>query len=194
MSCSVSTQDALTPAQPQLRLEHEQLSSLNGKGKCLCVHWGVGLPVITWPAKRSRIIRVCVVGGNQTATKKCIHTTSKKQRSSAPNAHIQHPLCLTQILVYKAPNFPSHARCALLSRANQRMFLRVLICRHLEIVRQVKISFWIFLDRLEVDLERVLDGEHGVVFDVLAVAIEDLGYDGFVAWGSDLNLTRLSEN
>jgi hypothetical protein len=44
-SCSVSAQDALTPAQPQLRLAHEQRSCLNGKGRCLCAHWGVILPV-----------------------------------------------------------------------------------------------------------------------------------------------------
>ncbi|KAF2806019.1 uncharacterized protein BDZ99DRAFT_102418 [Mytilinidion resinicola] len=37
--------DALTPAQPQLRLEHEQLSSLNGKGNYLGAHWDIVLPV-----------------------------------------------------------------------------------------------------------------------------------------------------
>ncbi|KAF2801409.1 uncharacterized protein BDZ99DRAFT_240055 [Mytilinidion resinicola] len=36
---------SLTPAQPQLRLEHEQLSSLNGKGNCLGAHWDIVLPV-----------------------------------------------------------------------------------------------------------------------------------------------------
>ena len=44
--CSASTQDSLTPTQPQLRLEQEQLSSLNGKGKCLCANWDVVNPVI----------------------------------------------------------------------------------------------------------------------------------------------------
>jgi hypothetical protein len=45
-SYSVSAQDALTAAQPQLRLEHEQLSSLNGKGNCLATHWDVVLAVL----------------------------------------------------------------------------------------------------------------------------------------------------
>jgi hypothetical protein len=44
--CSASTQDSLTPTQPQLRLKQEQLSSLNGKGKCLCANWDVVNPVI----------------------------------------------------------------------------------------------------------------------------------------------------
>jgi hypothetical protein len=42
-SCTVSAQDALTPTQPQLRLEHEQLSSLNGKENFLSAHWDIVL-------------------------------------------------------------------------------------------------------------------------------------------------------
>ncbi|KAF2802878.1 uncharacterized protein BDZ99DRAFT_176691 [Mytilinidion resinicola] len=34
------------PAQPQLRLEHEQLSFLNGKGNCLGAHLDIVLAVI----------------------------------------------------------------------------------------------------------------------------------------------------
>jgi hypothetical protein len=43
------------PAQPQLRLEHEQLSSLNGKGNCLGAHWNIVLPVtgVLFYTKRS---------------------------------------------------------------------------------------------------------------------------------------------
>ncbi|KAF2817509.1 uncharacterized protein BDZ99DRAFT_17330 [Mytilinidion resinicola] len=37
---------SLTPAQPQLRLEHERLSSLNGKRNCLGAHWDIELPVL----------------------------------------------------------------------------------------------------------------------------------------------------
>lgn len=40
-----STQGPLTPTQPQLRLEQEQLSFLNGKGKCPGADWGVVVPV-----------------------------------------------------------------------------------------------------------------------------------------------------
>lgn len=42
------------------------------------------------------------------------------------------------------------------------------------------------LSRQEVDDEGVLDGEDGVVGDVLVAAVEDLRDDGFVGGGGDL--------
>ncbi|KAF2806944.1 uncharacterized protein BDZ99DRAFT_465695 [Mytilinidion resinicola] len=33
------------PAQPQLRLEREQLRFLDGKGNCLGAHWDIVLPI-----------------------------------------------------------------------------------------------------------------------------------------------------
>jgi hypothetical protein len=44
--CTQSRLRIARPAQPQLRLKHEQLSSLDGKGNCLGAHWDIVLPVL----------------------------------------------------------------------------------------------------------------------------------------------------
>lgn len=66
--------------------------------------------------------------------------------------------------------------------------LRILKRRHLEIIRQLKFRIRVALERLEVHQQRVLDREHGVVFNVLAAAVEDLGDDWLVACGPELRM------
>jgi len=76
---------------------------------------------------------------------------------------------------------------ALLRGTRHRMLLRILITRHLKVIRQLKVSLRIALERLEVHQQRTLDRKHGVVFYVLAVAVEELRDDGFVAGGRELH-------
>jgi hypothetical protein len=66
------------------------------------------------------------------------------------------------------------------------MLLCVLKRRHLEVIRQLKLGLWIALKGLKVHQQRILDRKHGVVFYVLAVAVENLRNDGFVAGCSEL--------
>ena len=68
------------------------------------------------------------------------------------------------------------------------MLFRVLIRGHLEVMGQVEVGLRVFIGRLEVDKKRVLHCEYGVVVDVLAIAVEDLGYNGLVSGGRDLTL------
>jgi hypothetical protein len=66
------------------------------------------------------------------------------------------------------------------------MLLRVLIRSHFEVMRQVKVSLWIFIGGLKVDKKRVLHCKYSVVVNVLAIAVKDLGYNGLVSGGRDL--------
>lgn len=61
------------------------------------------------------------------------------------------------------------------------MLLRVLVTRHLEIIRQLKLRLFIALERLKVHNQRVLDRKHGIVFNVLALPVEYLRNDRFIA-------------
>jgi hypothetical protein len=72
--------------------------------------------------------------------------------------------------------------------ARHGMLLRILKSRHLEVIRQLKVGLWVALERLKVDEQRVLDRKHGVIFYILAIAIEDLGDDGFVAGRRELRV------
>ena len=56
-----------------------------------------------------------------------------------------------------------------------------LIRNQLDIVIELKSSLRIILARNKVDNQRILDGKHSVVFQVLIPPVKDLGCQGFVA-------------
>lgn len=78
-------------------------------------------------------------------------------------------------------------RSALFRRPAELPFLCIRKSRHLEVVRQLELGVGVALEGEEVDQQRVLDSEDGVVLDVLAAAVEDLRDDGLVAWGGELD-------
>lgn len=63
---------------------------------------------------------------------------------------------------------------------------RILKASHLKVIRELKLSLWVPLERNKVDNEGVFDGEDGIIVEVVAVAVEDLRNDGFVVWGCEL--------
>lgn len=64
--------------------------------------------------------------------------------------------------------------------------LRILKCRHLEVIWQLEFGIWVALERLEVYQQAVLDREYCIVFDILAAAVEDLCDNGLVACSTEL--------
>jgi hypothetical protein len=72
-------------------------------------------------------------------------------------------------------------------RPLRRVLLRILKRRHLEVVRQLKFGLGVALKRHKVHQQRVLDCKHGIVFNVLALAVEDLRDNRLVARRGDLS-------
>jgi hypothetical protein len=54
--------------------------------------------------------------------------------------------------------------------------------RHVDIIPELQLSLLVVLPRRELDYQTVFHGEHGVVVEVLAGFVEDLGGYGFVAF------------
>ncbi len=77
-------------------------------------------------------------------------------------------------------------RSALLRTPIKLSLLCILKRRHLEVVWQLKLCVRIALEGNEINKQTVLDGKHGIVFNILAAAVEDLCDDRLVAGGCEL--------